>query len=419
MGMKIAVRAVAALLLSAVTLALPFTGNAGEKITKPWVTGYLPGYEQAGNGSVAFMDADDWKMVTHVVHFSAHINADGSLDYTSEQIDATKRAAALSLAHQNNVPILFSVNSWQDTYNPILADASKRQTLITALITVLNEGYDGLDLDLEPITPYGSEVNANYEVFVTELHARMKQEYNAVGKKTPLLARPLLAVAAGPDGRDAKLLARLQDKIDQINIMSYNQATVWEEVTWHDSALYDGGKVYPSTGGKVSSVDAFLKKYIAAGIPASKLGLGISLEIRIWQGGTVTASTNGVTAPMQTWTAVPKDWTSGTPLESVAQLMQNRYQPQYYHWDKDARVPYLSIDNTGSANDLFISYNDPRSVTEKVNYIKQNGLGGLMLWHLRLDYQPEKPAGERRPIMKAVRKALHTGTGKYKPLPVP
>lgn len=411
MGVKITGKLTASFVLAVAVFWSQLACACGN-IAKPWVTGYLPGYEQDASGNVSFMDADDWSMLTHIVHFAAHIGSDGSLDFASEQIDSTKRTKAISLAHQHNIPILFSVNSWQDTYNPILADAAKRQTLINALIGVLNEGYDGLDLDLEPVTPYGSEVNANYETFLTELHARMKQEYPDQSKKTPLLDRPLLAVAAGPDGRDAKLLARHIDMIDQLNVMFYNQATIWEGVTWHDSALYDGGKVYPSTGGKVASIDGYVKKYLAAGIPASKLGLGVSLEIRIWQGGKVTGSTDGVTAPMQTWTTTPKDWTSGTPLDSVAQLMQNYYtKPEYYHWDAGARMPYLSINNTGSADDKFISFNDPRSVAEKVDFVKQIGLGGLMIWHLRLDYQPEKPAGQKRPIMKAIRQALHTGTG--------
>lgn len=406
--MHMTVKTLAALLLSVAVWVLPYTSNAGEKITKPWVTGYLPAYEQSSDGSIAFMDEDDWKMVTHIVHFAAHLNSNGSLKFEgsgSEDINPTKRAAAITAAHSHSVPILFSVVEPQEIYRDVLANTGYRQTLINSLVAILDEGYDGLDIDLEPITPWGSAVNSNYELFITELHAKMKQEYIDKGKKTPLLERPLLTIAGGSDGREATLLARHQDMIDQINIMFYNMVDTNLTQTWHDSALYASSSSYPS-------IDASINTYLEAGIPASKLGLGVSLEMRLWKGGVVTGSSDGVTQPKQSWTTQPQDWITGAPLDSVAQLMQNYYQPAYYHWDKDARAAYLSINNTGSANDMFISYNDPRSVTEKINYIKQNGLGGLMLWHLRLDYQPEKPVGQRRPIMKAVRKALHTGAGK-------
>ena len=95
-------------------------------------------------------------------------------------------------------------------------------------------------------------------------------------------------------------------------------ATHNEAITWHDAALYDGGKTYPSTGGKVSSVDGYIKQLLDAGVPRDKLGLGMSFEIRIWKGGSGTA-TGGATAPFQTWASVPQEWTTGTPLENIEQ----------------------------------------------------------------------------------------------------
>lgn len=448
MGMKTTGMA-AALLFGTMALTFPYTGSAGEKITKPWVTGYLRGDSQKGDtGGIDILNEDDWATLTHIVHHAAGLNSDGTLDmgygHLTQDIKLTE---AIRLSHNHEVNILFSVNNFGG-HDAILKDDVKRKNLIDGLIAVLKKGYDGLDIDLEPITPYGSEVNAKYETFIAEIHARMK-EVNKQNNPNMRLQRPLLALASGSDGREAKLLARLQDKIDQINIMAYDMSTVWNAQTWHDSALY-------SDGGRVSANDT-VAVYTAAGIPKSKLGMGISLELRIWEGGVVSGSSpsSGMTAPRQTWSQKPISWVDdeGEPttergrfanlMDANYKCVYNRatsdpddrlsyscaYSPSYYKWDNVARMPYLSINNTGTAYDMFISYNDPRSVSEKVNYVKSQGLGGIMIWDLGLEcLHPSHPSGtldrcasadgKYRPIMKAIRQTLRTGTGKFRPLPV-
>lgn len=368
----------------------------------PWVTGYLPGYTQDGAGNAAYMDDADWEMLTHVVHFASEINpSTGTLTDTGNSIGAIKRQKAIALAHSKNRPILFSVVAWENIHKPVLADPLKRQALIDSLLARLDEGYDGLDIDLEPIVSWGQTANADYELFINALHAAMQQKTSAL-----LQRPPLLAVAA--DYRAKTVLSHLHTKIDQINIMFYNMATHNEAITWHDAALYDGGKTYPSTGGKVSSVDGYIKQLLDAGVPRDKLGLGMSFEIRIWKGGSGTA-TGGATAPFQTWTSVPQEWTTGTPLESYAQLMDNRYQQSQYRWDDVAKMGYLSIDAENDADDQFVSFNDPRAVAEKIQYVKKMQLGGAMIWHLQLDYRAAKTGSKRREIMHSIRNALATG----------
>lgn len=465
----------ATILLSGImAFVLPDTVNAGEKIVKPWVTGYLPGDWQHGNGVIGILNTDDWNTLTHVVHFAAGLKDDGSLnfDYGSyDQVSSSKREKVIIEAHAKGVPVLFSVNAWVDGngsldprvhspgYSAVLKNATKRKQLIDSLIVVLKEGYDGLDIDLEPVRS-----GESYDTFINELHAKMKAITRADSGNKMMLDRPLLAVAATPSDNAAALLASVQDKIDQINIMTYDMATIWQCETWHDSALYDGGKTYATTGTPMFSVDNVVNTFKSAGIPLSKLGLGVSLEARIWQGGQFSGS-NGALSPQQQWirtpvgcnplstnpnsnpppcvlcdkaTSKPLNWNDETtPRKGFAELMREEtvggyYKPTYYKWDSATRMPYLSIDKTNSADDMFISYNDPRSVSEKVNYVKNKNLGGLMIWELgrecipsgnvaaggTLDQCVPGQAGKYRPIMKAIRQTLRTGTGKFRPLPV-
>ena len=374
----------------------------GEAAAKTWVTGYVPGYEQAANGDIPYVDAAGWQLMTHAIHNSAIVKAGGGLDFDSNALQAEHRQAAIRIAHQHDVPILFGVSGWIDTYKPVLDNAKTRQTLIGNIVAVLKEGYDGVDIDLEPLTEWGQEQagNPSYVAFARELKAAMQ------GYKPPVSDHPLLMTSIM--GRDCVAVKDIASQFDQINLMLYDLSGTAQDMTWHDSALYSGkaGKeTYPGTDIPLTSVDYYVKGCAEAGLPTSKLGLGINLETRLWIGG--------VTAPRQAWGVLaskPKHFMTakGVPQESYTVLLSKYFNPKHYQWDDDAKVPYLAIDNAGTAQDMFISFNDERSVAEKVRYQQQARLGGIMLWNMALDYNPSGTV--QHPIMQSVRTTLGQGT---------
>ncbi|MFN3785661.1 MAG: glycoside hydrolase family 18 protein, partial [Thiothrix sp.] len=442
------------ILMLPVLLLLVGSAYAGKKIMKPWVTGYITGEWHRSDGSIGILTSEDWDTLTHVIHHAAGLNSDGSLDLNYggwNLADQTRRTKLIEQAHEKGVYVLFSVVNFGG-YDAILADTAKRQRLVNDLVSILQNGagpgYDGLDIDLEPVRADSSGNNPDYEVFISALQTWLKA-INQSNNPGMLAERPLLTIATGIDtiadnqtSSLGKLLAKLQDKLDQINVMAYDLSTINEGVVWHDGALYDGGNKYPTyTARSVVSADRALQQFISAGVLPSKLGLGISAETRVWRGGKVAGSSDGVTAPMQIWTTEPLWWMSnGVDRGRYAQLMKPgyrcisdstddcSYKPEYYRWDDKAKMPYLSIDKSGSASDMFISYNDARSVHEKVNYVKAKGLGGVMLWELGRECLPPGGGGamdqcvsgdgEYRPLLKAIRQTLRTGTGQYKPLPM-
>jgi chitinase len=76
-------------------------------------------------------------------------------------------------------------------------------------------------------------------------------------------------------------------------------------------------------------------------------------------------------------------------------LMSTYFQSNLYHWDSAAQAAYLSIDNTGSANDKFISYDNETTVAAKAQYAKTKGLGGVFVWELGGGYRSTMPAGQQ------------------------
>ena len=92
-------------------------------------------------------------------------------------------------------------------------------------------------------------------------------------------------------------------------------------------------------------------------------------------------------------------------------IMSTYYQSNLYHWDSAAQAAYLSIDQSGSASDQFISYDDEHSCQSKVSYARNRHLGGVMIWELGQGYCPTQPAGQRDPLVQAIHQALATPGG--------
>jgi len=195
------------------------------------------------------------------------------------------------------------------------------------------------------------------------------------------------------------MYASLQNQFDQINVMTYDLSGPYGGwVTWFNSPIYDGGYRFPSSGGLVPSVDGAINNFITNGVSPGKLGIGIAFYGDIWQGGTGTSS-GGATQPRQSWTTAPS-----MNQSAYNTIISAYYQSNLYHWDTNAQAAYLSISNASPANDMFISYDDPRTCQSKVSYARNHALGGVMIWELAQDHQN----GQSDPLLATIKQALAT-----------
>ncbi len=337
----------------------------------------------------------DFTALTHIIHFSVIPNTDGTLDSSDNGVTFANSTDIVTRAHAAGKPVLICVggggseNDFQAaTTNAILPVFISNLTNFMAA-----RGYDGVDLDWEPLT------DADAGQF-TNLVNSLRSALNAFPQ------HKLLTVAAGaypPYGdsptAEYTMFAALQNQFDQINIMTYDLSGPWPGwVTWFNSPIYDGGYRFPSTGGLVPSVDGAVGNFIANGVLAAKLGIGIAFYGYIWTGGSGT-STGGVTQPRQSWTNAPT-----MTAFSYTTIMTGYYQSNLYHWDTSAQAAYLSITNANPTNDMFVSYDDQRTCQAKVSYARNHGLGGVMIWELAQDHQNGQPD----PLLLALKQALAT-----------
>ena len=372
------------LVLSLATFLCAAGGSAG---SSKWVSAYYAGWWQ---GSQLNPEEIDYSRVTHIIHFALVVNANGSFAGEGNGITPANAASAVRAAHAAGKKILITVGgSTSDGAFAGATSSGNRQKFIASLVAFMtNYGYDGIDVDWEPL-----QTTSHYADFVRELRGKMSD-----AKPGSLL---ITAVMMGTDGR---LLGSVAQYFDQINIMTYDMSGPWSRwVTWHNTALYDGGATFPSTGKPLPSADRAVREQLAAGIPAAKLGIGIDFYGYRWWGGDGT-TTGGVSRPRQAWKAYPnvKD---NIPYFNLMET----YSRSPVLWDSAAEAAYISVDNPGSAQDEFISLDNERTVRSKADYITKMGLGGVIIYELGGGYRRNLPAGYRDILLQTVGYAFAGG----------
>jgi chitinase len=347
-----------------------------------WCTAYYPGWEQNSMPASTI----DFTAVTHIIHFSLVPNANGTLNTSANTITVAGSADLISRAHNAGKKVLICVGGANTSFQPATGSTNLSLFISNIVSFMSTRGYDGVDLDWEPLDPADT---AQYTNLVNGLRTAL----NAI---TP---RPLLTAAVALPPTQPTLIASLQNQFDQINLMTYDMAGPYEGwVTWFNAPIYDGGYRFSSTGNLIPSADGMVNNCITHGVVPGKLGIGIAFYGDVWTGGGGT-STGGPTLPRQTWTNPPT-----MTAFSYNNIMSTYYQTNLYHWDLSAQAAYLSITNANSSSNMFISYDDQRTCQAKVSYARNRGLGGVMIWELAQDHH----ANQADPLLQAIKQALAT-----------
>jgi chitinase len=170
------------------------------------------------------------------------------------------------------------------------------------------------------------------------------------------------------------LFAELQTNFDQINVTTYELAGPWPGyVTWHNSPIYSNGTFPDPPHNPLPSIHEYVQRFLAAGVPPGKLGLGIMFQGKHWL---------GVTLPGEAWTQPPV--VEDIPFSDIMNcyyVEDKPTKPGNYHWDEQAQAAYLSIKNSPWIKDCFISFDDETAIQKKIDYAGQYHLG-VFIWEL-------------------------------------
>lgn len=343
-----------------------------------WVSGYYPGWTRTTMPPTAI----DFRALTHLVDFSLRPRADGTLE---DQHGILGNApATIAAARAGGVKVLVCIGGAQTAAGFQGATSSARLTAFVDNIvsTVTRYGYDGVDVDWEPLT---SADRPAYVAFINALHARLST------------LSPRRQLTAAVDSWSSTTLALVADKFDQVNLMTYDMANTGSDaVSWFNSPLHTGGATRPS-GALQPSAERSVQSYTANGHQVRQLGIGVAFYGNMYSGGAGTP-TGGVTAPRQAWTTAP----SMSTIDYRA-IMTQWHSASRYRFDDVTKGAWLTVDEVGGANDRYINYDDERTIAAKLAWAKQRGVGGVIIWQLAGGYLPAAPAGSRDPLLQAIR----------------
>lgn len=321
----------------------------------------------------------DLKLVDELTHFAVVPRADGSLDDGTNMVSSESSLEVVSAAKAAKVRATLCVGGAGSGASFALAVEDHRTDLVNGIASyVKDRGYDGVDVDWEPLAPQDASA---FVGLISELRAKLGPG-KTITAAIPVGAGALVAPAAG--------------HLDRIHLMSYDLAGPYPgSVTWHNGALYSGGATFPASGGALPSVEAAISELLAAGVPASKVMLGVSHVGYAWKGG-VGENGSALVAPRMTWSAAPSF--QPVPFRDIADKLLT---PARAKWDDVAKAPFLSIDEAGIAEDQFITYEDEMSQREKVVFARDKGLAGIFVWDISAGYRP----GQATPL--ALLQSLH------------
>lgn len=343
--------------------------NGGGNPTDRWSLGYYAGYEAADYP----VGAIDWSGLTDVVMAfylpAANGTLDGSLFQGSEAAGDALAGQLVAAAHAHGKRALASIGG-ADTRPAFLAAMTNHKAqLVQAIVALKNLGYDGIDIDWEPVEP-------SDQILLQQLGQTIRQAW-----PDAVLTATFYAVNVNfiPDlsGMDGIATA-----YDFISVQTYGMAGAYEGwKSWHSSAL-DG-----ETDSTPTSVDSSVQAYLDAGVPADKLGVGI--------GAYGLCYTAPVTAPDQ---QLNGSTIAKADYDLQFRAIRNTYQPAMNRsYDGGAQAPYLSGSKNGCT---YITYEDEQSTAAKLAYLESKGLAGVIMWTINQQYLPG--AGEKNPLLHTI-----------------
>ena len=200
----------------------------------------------------------------------------------------------------------------------------------------------------------------------TALFKELREGLNSLGLTTGMKYYVTTAVGGSQSYIDHTEMDKVQQCADYINIMSYDYAGGWDTISSHHTNLY----VSSGDSGQYSAHRS-IQAFIAAGVPAAKIVIGIAFYGKGWQ--MESTDNNGMYRR-----ALKSARGGGFTYLKDSLVNKNGYKE---YWDPVARAPYLF----SAEKKIFISYDNERSVKEKCKYVKQHHLAGAMFWEYNND----------------------------------
>ncbi len=333
--------------------------------TKPVVIGYVGGFRGEIN-----TETIDVSQLTHINYafVDVQLNRAHLTNLATDSINFRKLNALKKINPALKILISIGGWSWSENFSDAVLTDTARKAFAKSAVDIMHRfKLDGVDIDWEyPAIPgeagniYRPEDKENFTLMFRDV----RRELDSLTHSTGL--RYLLTTAVGGFTKFIQNtdMASAAKYLDLVNLMTYDYSG--SGTAGHHTNLFASG-----TNPNENAADRAVREYIAAGVPASKLVMGIAFYGRSWM-------LAGNAEPVMSNAVVSTARGGGYSYLKDSLVDQKGFKR---YWDIKANAPYLFNSETRQ----FISYDDEMSVKAKCDYVLKNGLAGVMFWEYSSD----------------------------------
>jgi chitinase len=316
--------------------------------------------------------------LTHINFAFAQITPAGRAELANGELEASLRRLVALKRTSPRLKVIVSIGGWMaDGFSDAALSETSRALFADSAVDLLRRfSADGIDLDWEypgqgvAGIKYRAEDRQNFTRLLAMLRTKLDAASVAQGR-TGASRYTLSIASADREYFDHTEMDKLHVYLDWINVMSYDFFNSLTPTTGHHAGLYRAAATVPTD----RDADESVKQHLAAGIPSEKIVLGVAFYGRGFAG--VKPIDNGLEQPYERFEGA----------HNYSELADKFIDKQGFvrYWDDRAKAPYL----WNSASRTFITYDDPRSIRIKAQYVKAHHLGGMMFWELSEDRNEE------------------------------
>jgi chitinase len=317
-------------------------------------------------------------LLSDLIYSKARPSLEDTCELSHPDVDPANFQALRALKErQPSLNILLSVAGSAERFSAIAASPKRTRHFVESCVALaVDNGFDGLDIDWEhpvnagiPVEPSATRHPEDRSDYVALLGA-FRSALDSGNRERRLLT---VATTGYYDHLADFDLAGMAKYVDWFNLMIYDMSDMNPYITADSSPLYEPSNRAKASGHSLSpsSADYAINWYLAHGVEAHKIVLGVPFYGHEWTG--VSPANGGLFEAYNTHVTQ----SDGLSYRDI----QAHFSSAQQYWDEQAKASWLYE----AATHTVISFDNERALREKVAYVDQRRLGGIMFWDLSED----------------------------------
>ncbi|NCN59240.1 hypothetical protein COW99_05995 [Candidatus Roizmanbacteria bacterium CG22_combo_CG10-13_8_21_14_all_38_20] len=302
--------------------------------------------------------------LSQLIYFGIGVNEDGSLVKIKDGGDAVLEWQYLNSdvfkeirkeAEQNNTKILVALKNFDNQeIDQLISDPYAIGKFIKeASLLIEDYDLDGINIDFEYVTQSDFPTAKHFNGFLSEVTQSLREKYPDIVISVDLNATAVLVDPAYD-------MVKIGELADQVILMGYDYHTMKSSQAGPIAPLHAMAK----SGG---SIEKSLES-LTGRVPDDKTILGIPFYGYEWE----TVSENYQSETVRNSGALATWGRVHDLLESRDDIQAN--------WDTKTQSPWIVYKQSGAIKQIY--YENRHSLSAKMNFVKQNNLGGIAIWAL-------------------------------------